>query len=186
MTFSEIVIKKKKKQTRGQLLKFTVDMLKGTMSAYANNFYFLVFSALSEILTVIHFTWFHSWVMYPRHIVQDFILFYLVFHVWVCYNISCPNVWRMLIWCKRLEAGGHISQIILPFCSSEFHKPPSLEPRLTCRAQLPPVVGKAVHKCAWGRASLVPSLGEFDLEWILFQGRLLLYWNTKSESIKKC
>lgn len=99
---------------------------------------------------------------------------------------------EILLCCKRLEARVHIAQSVLPFCSSdkaptvsELHKPHSLEPRLTSRARLPPVLCKAVCKCSCGRGSLVPSLEEFALTWILFQRGPWLYCNTAIKSARQ-
>lgn len=57
-------------------------------------------------------------------------LYPILFGVWCVGFPWHLNMLEMLVWCKRLEEGGHISQIIVPFCSSDFHKAHSLEPRL--------------------------------------------------------
>lgn len=75
----------------------------------------------------------------------------------ILFGVRCVGfLWHlsmleMLVWCKRLEEGGHISQIIVPFCSSDFHKARSLEPRLF------PAVGEAVHECSWGQDPWCPA-----------------------------
>lgn len=51
----------------------------------------------------------------PMPYVQDFILFYLVYDVWLCYDISCPNMLKMLVDAKDLKQEATSPKWFYPF-----------------------------------------------------------------------